>query len=289
MYTESSFACRCMSILKYALICCIACFLSSAVSLRVVQLVDLNDVSRQLSDCRNQIDDLEEQLGSLTQDSPLTGKKIVYDGDSIAESRENNGGGYPQLIADLTGSSYVNFARGGAYLCASEERHSVVNNLENLPDDADLYCFEGGINDFWDEMPLGECVKGDYTGTVDPGTVCGAMETIFRYCLNQFPGKPVCFVITHKVDLTGTCPNDNGDTFLDYRDAMIVVCEKYSVPYYDAYMESGLNGWNETQSALFLNANDRGEPDGCHPNEEGYRRYYVPQLIDLFEGMVPSV
>ena len=292
MYTESSFARRCMSILKYVAVCGVACFLSAAVSLRVVQIVHLNEVSLQLSASRNQIQDLEEQLGKMEQKntaSPLSGKKIVYDGDSIAQSRENNGGGYPQLIADLTGSTYVNFARGGAYLCASEDRHSVVNNLENLPEDGDLYCFEGGINDFWNEIPLGECVPGDYTGVVDPGTVSGAMETIFRYCLEHFPGKPVCFVITHKIDLTGTRPNDLGDTFLDYRDTMIAVCEKYSIPYYDAYMESGLNGWNETQNTLFLNANDRGEADGCHPNEEGYRRYYVPQLIDLFERMLPGV
>jgi hypothetical protein len=162
----------------------------------------------------------------------------------------------------------------------------VVNNLTNLPLDGDLYCFEGGINDYWGNVPIGTCVAGDYTGTVDKGTICGAMETIFRYALDTFVGKPVCFVIVHKVQKTGWQKNGNGDTFEDYREAMIRVCEKYSIPYYDAYMESGLNGWNNAQNAAYLTANGNGTGDGIHPNEEGYRRYYVPQLLALFRSMM---
>lgn len=250
-----------------------------------------DDLSYQISNLRQDVDALEaddtaEALTELVR-SPLYGKTIIYDGDSIAESRGNNGGGYPALIAELTGSTYENFARGGAHLSSSEEVHSVVDNLGNLPDDADLYCFEGGINDFWGNIPIGECNPSDYTGPLDTGTICGAMETIFRYCLDNFPGKPVCFVITHKIQLTAHSPNANGDTFADYHDAMVAVCEKYSIPYYDAFLDSGLNGWNQTQSDLFLNACASGEGDGIHPNAEGYKRYYVPQLLDLFERILP--
>ena len=216
----------------------------------------------------------------------LAGKKIVYDGDSIAADRAASGGAYARIIADATGGTYVNQAVGGGLLTASTSVHSVVNNLVNLPLDGDLYCFEGGINDYWGDVPIGTCVEGDYTGTVDKGTICGAMETIFRYCLDTFVGKPVCFVIVHKVQKTGWQENGNGDTFRDYRDAMIQVCEKYSIPYYDAYMESGLNGWNNAQNAAYLTANSSGTGDGIHPNEEGYRRYYAPQLMAMFRRMM---
>jgi len=221
---------------------------------------------------------------------PLRGKKIVYDGDSICESRTSgsaaNGGGYAKIIADMTKSTVVNQAMGGARLCANSERHSVVNNLANLPTDGDLYCFEGGINDFWGNTPIGECSLTDYTGAVDSSTICGAMETIFRYCLTNLLGKPVCFVITHKIQNTTASANANGDTFRDYRDAMVKVCEKYSIPYYDAFTQSGLNGWNTAQSNAYLTANSTGTGDGTHPNAEGYRRYYVPQLMALFRSMV---
>lgn len=233
---------------------------------------------------------VEEKALNLAAISALRGKKIIYDGDSIAESRISgtaaNGGGYAKLIADKVNGIYVNQAVGGARLCANSDRHSVVNNLANLPADGDLYCFEGGINDFWGNAVIGECSKTDYTGTLDTTTICGALETIFRYCLTNFVGKPVCFVISHKIQNTATTTNANGNTFRDYRDAMIEVCEKYSVPYYDAFNKSGLNGWNTVQSNEYLTANSSGAGDGTHPNEEGYKRYYVPQLLALFQSMI---
>ena len=227
--------------------------------------------------------------------SPLTGKKIVYDGDSICESRTgstaNNGGAYAKLIADTVFGKYENFAQGGARLTSKsndETYHSVVDNLSNLPTDGDLYCFEGGINDYWTPKELGSFSKTDFTGELDTSTVCGALETIFRYALNTFVGKPVCFVITHKIQSTAYAENTNGDTFEDYRNAMIGICEKYSIPYYDAFSKSGLNGWNNVQNSTFLTSNSEGTPDGCHPNEEGYKRYYVPQLISLFESIITN-
>jgi len=225
--------------------------------------------------------------------SPLTGKKIVYDGDSIAESRlsyANNGGGYAKLIADAIGGTYQNFAVGGARLTtkpSDKTYHSVVDNVGNLPTDGDLYCFEGGINDFWTPKNLGTFSKTDFTGTLDTNTICGALETIFRYALTNFVGKPICFVITHKIQSTAYVANGNGDTFEDYRNAMVGICQKYSIPYYDAFSESGLNGWNSVQNNAYLTANTDGTGDGCHPNEEGYKRYYVPQLIALFERIMP--
>lgn len=225
--------------------------------------------------------------------SPLTGKKIVYDGDSIAESRLSyavNGGGYAKLIADAVGGTYENFAVGGARLTAKpsdKTYHSVVDNLTNLPFDGDLYCFEGGINDYWTPKTLGTFSKTDFTGALDKNTICGALETIFRYALSNFVGKPICFVITHKIQSTAYAKNANNDTFEDYRNAMVGICQKYSIPYYDAFSESGLNGWNTEQNNAYLTANTDGTADGTHPNEEGYKRYYVPQLISLFERIMP--
>lgn len=226
--------------------------------------------------------------------SPLTGKKIIYDGDSIAESRLSyayNGGSYAKLVADAVGGAYENHAVGGARLTtkpADKTYHSVVDNLPNLPLDGDLYCFEGGINDYWTSgLQLGTFDKNDFTGVLDASTVCGALETIFRYALNTFVGKPICFVIVHKIQNTAYAKNSAGNTFEEYRNAMVGICQKYSIPYYDAFSESGLNGWNSVQNNTYLTSNTDGTADGCHPNEEGYKRYYVPQLIALFERIMP--
>jgi hypothetical protein len=210
--------------------------------------------------------------------TPLTGKKIVFDGDSITAS----GGGFPKIIGEKTACVIENQAVGGARLCSNSSNHSVVDNLPNLPTDGDIYCFQGGINDFWGNTPVGTYTQGDYTGSVDPTTIYGAMETIFRYALTNFFGKAICFVITHKIQNTAYSKNTAGNTFWDYRKAMIDVCEKYSIPYYDAFTKSGLNGWNAAQKAGLFNSGD-----GIHPNTQGYEAYYVPQLISLFESIVP--
>lgn len=241
------------------------------------------------ADYEDRIIALEEEVASFESgvSDVLAGKKIIYDGDSICQSDTDAGGAYAGIIALMTNGSCVNHATGGARLCANSERHSVVNNLSNLPTDGDLYCFQGGINDYWAGTALGTCTKGDYTGTLDTSTICGALERIFRYSLENFVGKPICFVITHKIQNTAYRANAAGHTFEDYRNAMVEVCQKYSIPYYDAFSESGLNGWNEMQNMVFLTANSAGEPDGIHPNAEGYRRYYVPQLLALFRRIMP--
>ncbi len=239
------------------------------------------------ADYESEIIDHEERIVRLenkTAESVLKGKTIVYDGDSICFG-SSNGGGYAKIIAEQTGGFYINRAHGGASLMTRNDGgHSVVDNISTLPENGDLYCFEGGINDWWsnEKAVLGTFDKTDFDGELDTTTVCGALETIFRYALEHFVGKPVCFVITHKIQGTAYAENPNGDTFEDYRNAMVGICNKYSIPYYDAFNESGLNGWNTVQKNNFFD-----EADGIHPNEEGYKRYYVPQLISLFEKIMP--
>lgn len=263
------------------------------------------DYEKEILDHEDRIADLE----CKTVESILKGKKIVYDGDSICASSSDpdNGGAYPKIIAELVNSVtgaetkkyYDNQSVGGARLVTADGAtdkdgkavtlsHSIVDNLVNLPTDADLYCFEGGCNDHWNGVPLGDFSSTDYTGTLDTKTMCGALEYIFRYATTNFIGKPICFIITHK------CPYQNeinGNSFADFREKMIGVCEKYAIPYYDAWAESGLNYWNEKHlDNYFVNFSTKaeaGDGDGTHPNTEGYKRYYVPQLISLFEKIMP--
>ena len=235
--------------------------------------------------------------------TPLKGKKIIYDGDSICEySPERNDGAYAERIAEICGGTCVNLAVGGGTLasqklrplnCWGQRRHSLVDSLANLPQDGDLYCFEGGVNDYWQNIELGFFDADSYDYELDPNTVSGALELIFRYAIDEFLGKPICFVIVHKISeysggkrtadlMTKKNSADTPYTFDECHARLVAICKKYSIPYYDAYEESGLNGWNKLQNEHFFY-----NSDGCHPNGEGYKRYYVPQLISLFEKIMP--
>ena len=228
-----------------------------------------------------------------TNISILKDKKIAYEGDSIAESRLSgtsaNGGAYAKIIADNTGCTYVNNAIGGGRLSStiglSPARHSVVDSIAQLPSDADLYCIEGGVNDYFNGVPLGTFDPEDYTSTPDITTVGGALEQIFKFLLTTYVGKPVIFVIIHK--LADPFIEHGGYDFPTLRQRLIDVCKKYSIPYYDAYNDSGLNGMLTAQQNAFLNASGSGTPDGTHPNADGYKIYYVPQLTKLMESVMP--
>lgn len=217
--------------------------------------------------------------------SIISDKTIAYDGDSITQSRINqgnqsNGGAFPKLIADLTSSFYVNNATGGATLSykSGASGRCISRSLTNLPSNADMYIFSGGINDYWDSRPFGT-LSSSYADAVDDTTIIGALEQIFRYALSNFVGKPILFVITHKV--SNPYNLINGKTQFDLHDALVSVCKHYSIPYYDAFDESGLNGWNTEQKNAYLDSNASGTPDGTHPNETGYMKYYVPQLLEV--------
>lgn len=225
----------------------------------------------------------------------MTSKVIAYNGDSITQSRltqgtaSYNGGAYPKLIADVTDSIYANFAHGGATLAyaPSTSYHRICREIDDMNGVYDAIIFSGGINDYWQDIPLGDFVEGDYTGTIDDGTVCGGLESIFRQAINKWCGKPIMFVITHKCKDTPVVVNNAGYTFEQCYEKIKAICHKYAIPYYDAYNESGLNGGIAIMSTTFMTAGSSGNPDGTHPNESAYMKYYVPQVIKMIEKNLP--
>lgn len=225
----------------------------------------------------------------------MESKAIAYNGDSITESRltvgstSYNGGAYPKLISDITNSTYYNYSHGGATLAyaPSQNYHRICREIDNMNGVYDAIIFSGGINDYWQNIPLGDYDEGDYTGTINDGTVCGGLESIFRQAINKWCGKPIMFVITHKCKNTPVVVNQAGYTFNQCYEKIKGICKKYSIPYYDAYSESGLNGGIEIMSTMFMTAGSSGHPDGTHPNESAYMKYYVPQVIKMIERNLP--
>lgn len=235
------------------------------------------------ADYEDEILNHENRIATLEgkkTESVLKGKTIVYDGDSICA----NGNGYAKIIAETVDGGFVNYAVGGGRLRtqtgSNDSFHSITDTLETIKrnsPNADLYCFEGGVNDQRNGTELGDFDAYDYTGTLDTTTVCGALEYIFRFCLSNFVGKPICFVIAHKCNSTWQDPAE----FQQFREKMIGICEKYAIPYFDAWAEGGLNYWCQAHNDNYFTG------DGIHPTEEGYKKYYVPQLISLFEKIIP--
>lgn len=214
----------------------------------------------------------------------LAGLRIGFDGDSICESRFSgasaNGGAFAWLCAGRLGYAPVNVAVGGGTV-AKTSAHNIC--AENVPEGVDAVVFDGGVNDYWQNVPIGEITpSADYTGAVDRNTFIGGMEHLMRGAISRFPGKPVLYVMVHKVRGT-EAPNAVGKTFGDYRAAALAVCEKYGVPVLDMYAEGGIN------PRIASHARDYTcNADGCHPNEAGYRAFYVPRVCAALKRIVPE-
>jgi len=223
--------------------------------------------------------------------SRLSGKLIAYNGDSICESRfsgfASNGGGYPYLISQIVGGTYENKAVSGGTLAVSSAGHHVCETISTMASNADLVCLEGGVNDYWLDVPLGDFSESDFTGEIDNTTVCGALESIFRQAIDKWVGVPIVFVIVHKITTTAWTTNGAGYTFAQEREKLIGICKKYSIAYVDMWAEGGLNAYMSSLNNAYLNGGGNTHPDGCHPDVNGYKKYYVSRLIDMFERVLP--
>jgi len=206
---------------------------------------------------------------------------IAFFGDSITAGTVN--GDYPSLIASITGASVTNHGKSGATLAAGTSSiHHVVDLVNEYTGTDDIICISGGMNDMNLAVPLGTLTAG-YADDLDTTTVMGALESIFRKLLTDHTEAKIYYVITHKAASAETIENALGLTYTDYHNAIMRVLEKYSIPFYDAFADSGLitsshGAWSEEIRRLYtING------DGIHPNEEGYLKYYVYPIIAMME------
>lgn len=220
----------------------------------------------------------------------LYGKKIGYNGDSLVESRKNNGGAFAVMISELTGSICENRAMSGASVARASGRRNVVSDIDNMSADLDIIFFGGGVNDYWINVPLGEFpteekphmgAQTDMTYEVDETTFTGALESVFRQAIQKWPGKPIVYMIPHKIHGAYWGTRADGHSFREFTERARKVCAKYGVICFDAERTLILNGGNaDHRQRYFYNS------DGTHPNEAGYREFYVPRLISLFSSLV---
>lgn len=229
--------------------------------------------------------------------SKLFGKKILYFGDSIIQSRFNgygydgkgsNSGGIPYMIAKNTGGTYRNDAVGGSTL-SNNGATSIYGKVqsaiaEETDINPDLICLDGGVNDYTSNIPLGTFSETLYPSNDDTTTLTGALEKIIIDLKTKWPTKPLVFVIVHRCNITSSL----SETWDDYIARIEQICKKYSIPRYNATNNSGLTAKIQALNTAFLNGGYNYVPDGQHPDGNGYRMFYVPQLIKLFESLIPE-
>jgi len=118
------------------------------------------------------------------------------------------------------------------------------DTFDVMSNDADIVVSMFGTHDVGYNTPIGSI------GTLDKNTFIGAYEVLLRGLIGKYPNKLIA---------VGLFPQRNVATsdkeffeqktltdipFRNYLEALIKLCQQYSVPYFDFWSESGANPYN---------------------------------------------
>lgn len=210
---------------------------------------------------KSQIIDLDDET------NPLKGKIISLNGDSIAAGTGYQGG-YGKIIAEENAMTYENIAVGGGTVAyVSSNVHCISRTIANMRSDADYVILDGGGNDADSGVSLGTLSTG-YDATLDDTTFAGAFENMLKSAIARFPNKKIGYVFVHK------CAYLFSSTVKDsYYDIAKSACEKWGIPYCDLNTQTPPLNYIAN-----LKTNYTANGDGYHPNEQGYKLFYVPKI-----------
>ena len=234
---------------------------------------DFSYIDTKLSNLSNEVNSVKE--------SKLKGKTLYLNGDSITFGAGFTGG-YGKLLADKYGCVNTNNATTGGTLASGTTygdgtpRHYIANNVvDTVNKQYDYMILSGGFNDYGNNVPIGTLsnVNFAFTNPVATDNVIGALETMFRHILQNYPTTKLYYLITHKVNRCATEPNAIGKTMQDYVNAIKSVCERYSIPIINMWEDSKLITAYDNIANTYTNSSDR-----VHPNELGYKEFYLPVI-----------
>ena len=207
----------------------------------------------------------------ISNGDPLYQKTAAFTGDSICYGA-GYAGGYAGIIGTDNDMGISNTGKTGATLATGTtsggvNRYWISDLVGQMPAGYDYYIVEGGVNDA--DVGLGVqlgALSSGYTATLDTTTLYGAVESICKTLQTTFAGKKIGFVIPHN------CYPQSHRWNTEFRPAIKEACEKWGVPYLDL-SELVPQLYNLTALRVYTDNND-----GWHPNEQGYKLFYVPKI-----------
>lgn len=235
----------------------------------------------------SRIENNQKRIKLLEKD-PLAGLKITCTGNSItAATHSVPGHGYVEQIADAHGMVVDNHAIWGAIIPQGHPRASgdvtdigcIHDTLDDMDADADIVIMSGSINDceyYNDASFLGEITK-DFSSELDSTTFYGALEDMCKKALQKWAGKPIIYVIEHRMTLDNTT---YGQFYLKLHKAITEVINKWGISIVDLFNDCPSLNYNEGYKTKYTTG------DGTHPNYEGYERFYVPRVYAEIKKLI---
>lgn len=200
---------------------------------------------------------------------PYVGKKWAAMGDSLTEVNSRTTLHYHDYVAQVTGITVVNLGISGTGYAKSNPFYDRINTI---PADTDVLTVFGSFNDLSSGLPLGEISD---TGTT---TICG--------CINQFLTNLWATYPTINIGIVTPTPWNSatpwGSSAVNYCQAIVDICKKYSIPCLDLFHCSNLRPWDETFRQLAYSHDDG---NGVHPDELGHK-LIAPRFEEFIKSLL---
>lgn len=190
------------------------------------------------------------------------GKKINCLGDSITEG-VNTSKPYHEWLYDMNGFSKVNNYGIRSTCISTGEDNNFIKRYPFMDKDADVISVLGGTNDWGHSHKLGNI------SSRDTDTFYGALKVLCDGLINRYLTKTIFFITPlQRVKPADGCPigqktNLNGNTLLQYVQAIQEVCASYSIPVLNLYDNCFCPSIDKVKTNIMQ--------DGLHPNEVGHK------------------
>ena len=222
--------------------------------------------------------------------------KVLGIGDSICEGWRNNNMGF----AGMLGLPYRNLGVTGATLGQKASHTQICDEIENETITEDLVIANGGINDYYFEVPLGSLsshpvVNDTQAAALDKSTLSGGLEYLLYLIIKKAPKAQRYFLITHKTRNYPYTPcYTGGYTQQEMHDRIVAICKLYNVKVIDVYEESVINSEFDAyiSPTAYSNSNTGVtkqyyvDADRIHPLWLGYQAGYLPVMLRAIESAV---
>lgn len=261
-----------------------------------------------LGGMQEDIEGLQEAIG---QESSYKGMKLAALGDSITwgYTPRNSGGtagsqldSFAKLTAQKLGMTFSNHGVSGSTVSviSGQNRNPMCQRYNDLPSDADVITFMGGVNDVSYNATLGTMAD---RGT---DTFYGALHTIMQGLYTKYIGgvakatgkkkkiiicTPIKSLDASKLTKTNSIAN-NADVLLQWDawiEAIREVAAFYSFPVLDMYNLSSINPHLDRTVTGTTSWGSTGHfnpyiTDGVHPTQEGHE-----MMADLLIGFLKGL
>ena len=232
----------------------------------------------------------KQNIGTTTPSSStkeFEGLKWGVIGDSLTDSTINADTKYHKIIAEKTGITVQELAKGGTgYTAGYSTNDTYYDRILTLDTDCDIVTLFGSVNDWKNNQHNTLCKEiGTISDTFDDSK--SVIENTFYANLNRTFDTLVNRVPKAQIIVFGAMPyyGVNQTYFKNVRDALIAVCNDRHIPYNDMFDSTGFyrimnNGiYAQAYTTDYSETNYDTQTSFGHPNNLAHKKIIAPMFL----------